>query len=172
MERGVQLEHHYSGGLAVTGNTFPLKKLLRNHGFRWVADEKAWVYNEDSMELRREMRQVLGRALAGEDDMPGAERVPSRISYSRHGRPPPSSLSQRASPERVRSRGALPERVVPTEPAARGEFCVPPPVRVHLEEDTPLSPIPFRPDQRRPRPPHGRDFRPISPNAARRYEPM
>ncbi|MBT9252103.1 MAG: hypothetical protein KM296_00030 [Brockia lithotrophica] len=66
--------------LRVTGNTFPLKEILKEYGGRWNPETKAWEFTNLDPERARELQDELS-ALAAEHDAkkespPREERPP------------------------------------------------------------------------------------------------
>ena len=68
-----------TGGILVTGNTFPYKELLKNIGFAWKSKKKGWLCLQTSEEVQDAVRRVLGDALV-QDYL---QQEPSRVSYSK-----------------------------------------------------------------------------------------
>lgn len=63
---------HYTNRVEFSGNTFPVKDLLKSKGFRWDAEAKCWwkarskdeSYTELSVEIIRELGGFEGRKAA------------------------------------------------------------------------------------------------------------
>lgn len=54
---------HYRNAVEVSGNTYPIKEILKSYGFRWDATEKVW-YNAPSFNKYGEMAEKILRHLA------------------------------------------------------------------------------------------------------------